>query len=310
VKSTARLYVLLARNAHIGVIFRRGPSNQVLLIKWNLDGDTFEYGQWLKARIYERRCDLSPDGDMLLYFAASWRGPYQSWTAIGRPPYLTALALWPKGNAWGGGGHFVSRSRIMLNHREWEMAIAPGFSIPKWLTVEPFGERSGGGEDDPIWSARLQRDGWKLTTYPDKTKHTMFNAKVGWEFDPPITWQKAHPLNSAKYTLQMSILGLSERNGPWVLSEHSILGKNGYTETIGRSEWADWSPAGDLLFAQSGCLYRLRCVKGKLGSIASSEQIADFSGLKFENKEPPEVALQWPSRKRKKTEKVIADRRA
>ncbi|PPT49129.1 hypothetical protein XarbCFBP8150_21735, partial [Xanthomonas arboricola] len=39
-----RLYVLLARDARTGVIFRRGPSKQVQLIRWDLRTDTFEHG--------------------------------------------------------------------------------------------------------------------------------------------------------------------------------------------------------------------------------------------------------------------------
>lgn len=77
-KPSARLFVIAARNAPIALIFRRGPSKQVLLIGWNLEDDTFEIGQWLKGRIYERRCDLSPEGEMLLYFAANWRKPHLS----------------------------------------------------------------------------------------------------------------------------------------------------------------------------------------------------------------------------------------
>src|SRR6516162_6940589 len=102
----ANLFVILARNAPCGVIFRRGPSKQVLVIKWSLRNDTFEGGQWLKGRIYERRCDLSPSGEKLIYFAGNYRsknGPL-TWTAVSRTPYLTALAMWPKGDAWGGGG--------------------------------------------------------------------------------------------------------------------------------------------------------------------------------------------------------------
>jgi hypothetical protein len=142
----------------------------VLLIKWNLDTDSFEPGQWLKGRIYERRCDLSPDGELLVYFAADFRRLIGSWTAISRPPFFTALALWPKGNCWGGGGMFASDSRLLLNHLSDETALAPNFSVPKWLSVDTCGEWSGGGEDDPIWSSRLLRDGWTLTAYPEKTK--------------------------------------------------------------------------------------------------------------------------------------------
>ncbi len=294
-KPNARLYVLLAREASRGVVIRRGPSKQVLLIRWNLDGDIFETGQWLKGRIYERRCDLSPDGELLVYFAADFRRTIGSWTAVSRPPFFTALALWPKGNCWGGGGQFASNARLMLNHMSHEMNLAPDFSIPKWFSICPCGEWSGGGEDDPIWSSRLQRDGWKLTAYPEKTKDD-YGAKVWIEYDPPIVWEKAHPLWPDRYRLRMSILGIKERDGNWYIVEHSVIGEKGQIDQVGRSEWADWSRDGDLLFAQSGCLYRLRPSKRKFGPIEESVQIADFNNLAFERVEPPASAQSWSPR--------------
>jgi hypothetical protein len=99
--SQVRLSAILARRSPISVIFRRGPSKQVLLTRWNTSNDTFEYGQWFKGRIYERRCDLSPDGDLLLYFAANYKKSYQSWSAISRPSYLTALVNVAEGRRMG-----------------------------------------------------------------------------------------------------------------------------------------------------------------------------------------------------------------
>ena len=58
------------------------------------------------------------------------------------------------------------------------MTLAPNFSIPKWLSVGQCGDWSGRGEDDPIWSSRLRRDGWKLTAYPETTKDDR-GAEVG-----------------------------------------------------------------------------------------------------------------------------------
>jgi len=274
----------------------------VLLIKWNLETDHFEMGQWFKVRIYEKRCDLSPDGDLLIYFAASQKKPFVSWTAVSRPPYLTALALWKKGDCWGGGGQFQTGAQIRLNHRENQMDLAPDFSVPKWLSVAQFGDHSGWGEDDPIWSNRLERDGWIRTGYPEREERDS-GAKMWLKFDPPITWEKVHPLWPRKYTLRMSILGLHERNGPWDIIEHHLFGLDGRTEMIGRSDWADWSPNGDLLFAQSGCLYRLRHEKGKFGPVETSEEIADFSKLKFENRAPTEEAQHWLRKRRKARDK-------
>jgi hypothetical protein len=187
----------------------------------------------------------------------------------------------------------------MINHFSGDIKLAEGFSIPKWLLVGSCGEWSGFGEDYPIWSCRLARDGWKMSAYPEKKTKDDYGAKVWIEYDPPITWEKPHPLWPNKYKLRMSILGIKERNGPWYLTEHSLLDENGLYGAIGRSEWADWSPDGDLLFAQSGCLYRLRSSKRRLGSLEESEQLADFNDLSFQRREPPEKALSWPPKRSK-----------
>ena len=291
----ARLYAILARNSSFGVVFRRGPSKKVLLIGWNTSDDTFQTGQWLNGRIYERRCDLSPAGDLLMYFAANYRKPLYSWSAISRPPFLTALAMWPKGDGWGGGGHFLAKSRIALNHRDTELKLAEGLSVPKWLKVKQFGTRPGWGEDDPIWSERLKRDGWKLVEYPTRTKDD-YGAKVWVEFSPPIRWRKVNPKWPKRYSLDMSIVGIKEKDGPWYLIEHSVICNDGKTDNIGRSDWADWSQSGDLLFALDGCLYRSPCMGGLLGPLEDAIKIADFSGLKFELREPTVTALHWPAR--------------
>lgn len=173
-------------------MFRRGQSKQVLLLTWNTATDEFEAGQWFKGRIYERRCDLSPGGELLLYFAANHRVPYISWSAVSRPPYLTALALWPKGDCWGGGGLFEGHERIDLNHRETEMTLAEGYSLPKGFAVHPFGTCSGWGEDDPLWSARLERDGWTRVSGGQLTEQDV-GYKVMLPFAPPIVWEKRHP---------------------------------------------------------------------------------------------------------------------
>jgi hypothetical protein len=192
VKSEARLYAILARKAPIAVIFRRGPSKRVQLIKWNTDTDDFEFRQWFKGRIYERRADLSPTGDLLLYFAAKHKKPLYSWSAVSRPPFFTALALWPKGNCWGGGGLFASDRQIVLNHGDSEMQLSDGFSVPKAMRIRQLSGRPGWGEDDPVWTERLRRDGWTQIGFPTKTKDD-FGAKLWIEFDPPITWRKPNP---------------------------------------------------------------------------------------------------------------------
>ncbi len=109
-----RLSILFARAAPVAVIFRRGPTKQVELVRWDTRDDTFQRGHWFKGRIYDRRSDLSPSGELLVYFASQYNrrtlsartGYTYAWTALSRVPWLTALALWPKGDCWWGGGLF------------------------------------------------------------------------------------------------------------------------------------------------------------------------------------------------------------
>ena len=117
---TCRLSLVFARSAPIAVILRRGPTRWVEVIKWNTAKDKFECGQWLHGRIYAERCGLSPNGKLFVYFAMKYgrvgkeHGYEQTFTAVSKPPYLTALALWPEGSTWGGGGHFVDDATLRL----------------------------------------------------------------------------------------------------------------------------------------------------------------------------------------------------
>ena len=95
----ARLHVLLARDALLGVVIRRGPTKQVCTLLWNRETDEFKLGQWLKGRIYEQRSDLSPDGRHLIYCAMNGKWNKEGspvWTALSRTPFLKAVVFYPK----------------------------------------------------------------------------------------------------------------------------------------------------------------------------------------------------------------------
>lgn len=114
---TCRLFVITASNAPKSIIIRRGPSKWYHLLKWRMDKDTFEPGAWFHGRIYEEKCDLSPDGNLLVYFChgGAWRPEYtDSWTAVSRAPWLYALALWPSGTTYGGDGRFIDNRSLVL----------------------------------------------------------------------------------------------------------------------------------------------------------------------------------------------------
>jgi hypothetical protein len=289
-----RLYAILARGKPIAVVFRRGPSKQVLLLTWNTETHEVTPGQWLKGRIYERRGDLSPSGERLIYFAATNKKPLYSWTAISRPPYFTALALWAKGDGWGGGGLFTAENAIELNHGVHQSIVDDDFKLPSKFRVRPFGAHPGWGEDDPIISARLVRDGWTHTTSGNTTQHK-FGSKLWWEFTEHSVWAKS----KGNWNLEARLIGMMERGGPWYVMEHRILDKAGnVVADFGRSDWSDWSLSGDVLLARDGRLYRIP-VNGKTGPTDPIE-VADLRSLKFEAIESPPEARTWVPRRKKK----------
>jgi len=302
-KASCRLYVILARDAPVGVIFRRGPSKWVQLIKWHTDRDEFEEGQWFKGRIYERRCDLSPDGSLLIYFASKFNkrtideagrywerlseGPKSArkrrieggnqeytyaWTAISRPPYFTALALWPKGDCWHGGGLFESAKHVWLNH--WPEAAEPHpHHQPEGLRITANPEACG--EDEPIWARRMERDGWALVT-----DASPFPSRRGWKSGKVRAWRKAAPDGEVQLV-------------SWLLRhdfEPYTLKRPGKAELpIPDARWADWDQQGRLVFAREGRLFA--------GEISGDElvtrELTDFNAGEPRSIEAPDWAKQW-----------------
>jgi hypothetical protein len=258
-----------------------------LLLKWDTDRDTFEDGQWLKGRIYERRCDLSPSGDKLIYFAANYKKPYYSWIAISRPPFLTALALWPVGDTWTGGGRFNEENEINFSEERARSGLVDGYKLPPWLKFRPPTQSQLA--DFGMGADRLQRDGWELTQKGDNWWWRP-GAKLMITSDPPTIWSHQHP--DQPYLLRMIIRGYNEKNGPREIVEYEILDqRSGTTHAVGRSDWVDWDPhSGDLLYAQNGCLYRQPW--GKSGP-ASPQELIDLRDRRFEQRKAPAWATKW-----------------
>lgn len=282
----ARLFIIFARKSPTALIFRRGPSKWVQLIKWNTKTDTFEPGQWFNGRLYERRSDLSPDGLFLIYFAQkiSARSVKDTeytyaWTAISRPPFLTALALWPKGDCWHGGGLFKNKRVVLLNHKP-EVAKPHKKHKPHGLLVIP--NKQAHGEDDPIFSQRLERDGWELKIpwqiencgYP-KLFHTI----------QPDMREKANPSRTHVIRLTRSIecLDYSE--------EFAVRNvKQSLVTEVDRASWMDWDQQGRLVFARHGKIFAAS-IKGD-GQL-TEEQLIDLNPSKPESLPAPEWATKW-----------------
>jgi hypothetical protein len=181
-----RIHVILAKAAPLGVVIRRSPSRFVATLCWKRKTDEFQLGQWLKGRIYERRCDLSPDGQYLLYFAMNGKWDSEArgaWTAISRAPYLKALGLFPKGDCWHGGGLWTGDRTYWLNDGYGHEVLRDTNEVQRDL--EYFPTENYGGECPGVYYPRLLRDGWQLREQSDGVSS---NDMVIFEKQCPHDW--------------------------------------------------------------------------------------------------------------------------
>lgn len=285
-----RLYVILAREAPIGVIFRRGPSHQVQIIRWNTADDIFEPGHWFKGRIYERRSDLTPDGTKLVYFASKQQlhakraeiGEefFAYWTAVSKPPYLTALALWPARESYHGGGLFTDNQTLHLNHF-YKREPFNDIPLPKELTVEITGSLEV--LEDGIMDHRMKRDGWRLVQSATGSRHT----KQGWVFDQPLVLRKWS--HAGNYALIYRHIGYwSGGDGAWYQVEYSLKKKGDEIEhPLPGAVWADWDQEERLVFAREGKIFA--------ASYPDFEEVelADFNDSRFKPIPSPDWATRW-----------------
>lgn len=139
-----RIHIEFASKSPKAAILRRGPSRWVRLLLWNTEDDTVASGSWFHGRIYEDLCSISPNGKLFAYFATKYhgektRGVDYAWTAISKPPWLTALALWPQSDTWGGGASFVDNDTLIIDCPHWDKLrsqdrLPSGFTVlPRWI---------------------------------------------------------------------------------------------------------------------------------------------------------------------------------
>ncbi|WP_433439873.1 hypothetical protein [Nonomuraea sp. CA-141351] len=111
-----RLYVLVATAAPVALIMRRAPAGWWHLLEWDLRVREVRPGAWLRGTLYPRRCDISPDGKLLGYFALGHgQPPWDTYFAVSKAPWLTALAAWHTGGTWTGGCAFAGDNSLTIS---------------------------------------------------------------------------------------------------------------------------------------------------------------------------------------------------
>lgn len=302
-KPTCRIYPIIARDGRSAVVFRRGPSKRVLLLRWWLTSDTVERGQWFKGMLYPRASDLSPDGELLVYNAEkyNYRLPEKRWTAISRPPYLTALKIWFGGGRYWGGGIFEDQTTIDLDQSEQNRRQGEGRADSGRLKIAPT---SPTAEKGPLLidHRRRTRDGWQLTS--SDLPITWETTKAGYEWarpNLPLVYERLRP-NRRGAPRGPRLRHVISAWDDWPSLDPPevytlVDAQDRVLRSLDGCSWADWQSTGDLLVSIGGCLYRLshKHVDDKAAhGLDGAKLVADLTDLTFEEVVAPPEALRWP----------------
>lgn len=236
-----RLNALLASDAPVGIVFRRGPSKLVRVFLWDRERDIFKPRQLFKGKIYPDRSDLSPDGRHMIYFAMGGVGRFipatkGTWTAISRVPSLTAIALWGQGDTWGGGGMFTS------NRSYWLGADKNTFLVRDTNELRRDAKAPAAGH--------MEHHGWINKRKP---------GTLVWVFEKPIAKGWILRLTSGyprryRYEIERVEDGLKIPYPNW--------------------QWADWD-RNRLVWAEAGCLLAAKLGAEKMGTIRTLHDFND-----------------------------------
>ncbi len=267
-KFPARLHVLVARKGSNAIVIRRGPSKQVCTFEWDRNTNKFTQGQWLKkAKIFERRSDISANGKYWIYFSMDgrWQSKTKgSYTVIAKSPWLKALTLYAKGDAWHGGGLLSYDNVYWLNDGYGHEKMQQSNLVKRNGDYQP--KDNFGGECPHVYYNRLQRDGWKLIDRAQTGKwktNAIFEKGVtrDWVLRKVCHEEVGSPVGKGCY---------------W--DEHELVNKHGDTISQPDWEWAEWMD-GAIMYAESGKLCKL--IIKNTHELKKPELIHDFNDYKF-----------------------------
>jgi hypothetical protein len=271
-----RLYGIPAGDADVVAVIRRGPSDWCAVGRWDVAGGTYDHGAWLRGRLYPERCDVSPDGRWLCYFAhhpsATWD---LGWTyvALSRLPWLHALAAWRTNGTWTRGAHFVPDAAV----RELgppDHGTVPYELLDAGLAVARASsyavERRRDWSESPGAAVRAADDLW------DERR-----AKT-------LRMTKPRPGDDA-VRLEVSGGFAAFRSGGYSHDLAYEVVEAGESRPLSGVQWADWARDGRLLVATDEG--RLETRSGRW--LESDAVVADLAGAEPAPREAPPVARRW-----------------
>jgi hypothetical protein len=237
-----RVYCIPDPDSRVAAVLERRPRQWWRVGRWDLYGGEYTGGAWFRGSLYPQRCDLSPGGRWLLYFAlksgSDWPAG-ETYTAISRLPWLKALAAWKEAGTWSRGAQFTPPGR-------WEVGE------PTVGDVSRLRLFAGVHWTQPAQFAVERRRGWSESAdTPPRGPNDM------WDERRAVVMEKARPGSGPP--LLLSVRGMYEafRELPdhWPpLDTPYHLHRKRSTEELPGVQWADWTFQGHLATATAGVL--------------------------------------------------------
>ena len=289
-RETARIHLLVAKEAPIAVIIRRKPSKCFHIIKWHLKTGQFEHGSWFKGKLYPMRCDLSWDGKFMSYLAMGSKG--ETWNGVCEAPWLKTILESENTGTWNGGGIFWRRDEFLSNQTD-DVELDKKGDWPKTIKISRL--QTFVGEDESMLYHRFQRDGWKLAI--EGELHDTFDSEGCFMPDHQMPWKHHHQWKPTKNhpVLQTKFVGYRGSyfgDDDWEAQSDIYEARSGrifhfellgYPDLLGpQVDWATWTFTGDLIWTTDGIVYQQ-----SLDGLAEghSPQSFDFEDLVSPKKE-------------------------
>jgi hypothetical protein len=258
-------------------VLRRGPSAWCGIGRWDVDTGTYEPGAWLRGTLYPQRCDLSPDGRWLCYFALQASATWElGWTyvAVSRLPWLHALAAWGTAGTWTRGAHFVADPSARLSPPE--HGSIPYERLRAGLAVTPPGsyavERRRGWVEAPGSPARDHGDLW------DERRAES------------LRMTKPQPNSEGSVRLEVTGGYAAFRAGVFAPKAAYSVDDEGRNVELSDVQWADWAADGRLLVATRAGRLETR---GARSWLEADSVVAELAHDEPAPREAPADARRW-----------------
>ena len=177
----------------------------------------------------------------------------ETWTAISKLPYWTALALWEKENNAEGGGVFLNNRSVYVRQEtqrskavDVDNAFARRFQLERFAPKHLF--QYGNSECLGIYFPRLVRDGWRNESHEKKGADTEVHV-----------WTRTSPKQPGHVLVKTAVASTERRDAGLgaYFDQHDLRSVEDRAALgLDRCGWADWDGNGDLLFTRDGSLFR------------------------------------------------------